>query len=151
MPSSQQAQIQAEVVQLHEFFVDWFNGTCEHSEAYFDTHFVSRFDDEYQMVMPNGVLFTRATMFPEMYNAYGSSQFKIQVRKIEARDVGADLSIATYEEWQKGALNSEPSNNGRVSSGLFRTDASAPNGVRWVHLQETWLPAEVMAADTFDF
>ncbi len=61
------------------------------------------------------------------------------------------IVLATYEEWQKGALNSKPPNNGRVSSAVFLKDRSRPNGLMWLHVHETWLPEAVVSADPFSF
>ncbi len=152
MPSSQQAQIQAEVIQLHEFFVDWFNATCVQTDEYYHANFESRFVDEFEIIMPSGQLFTTEMLFSQLREVYGSStQFKIQIRNVQTRDVSSDLIVTTYEEWQKNALNSEPADNGRISSGLLKKDDAAPNGVRWLHLHETWLPADIIQADPFDF
>ena len=45
------------------------------------------------------------------------------------------LALATYEERQRcaGAITR------RRSSALFAPAATAPGGVTWLHLQETWI------------
>ena len=58
--------------------------------------------------------------------------------------------LATYEEWQRNALASTPPDNGRVATVLFEDDR-AEDRLRWLHIHETWLPEEVMAAGPYDF
>ena len=60
----------------------------------------------------------------------------------------SDLIAATYEEWQRNALASTPKDNGRIATVLFRREEER---LRWLHLQETWLPDERMRAGPFDF
>lgn len=55
--------------------------------------------------------------------------------------------LATYEEWQRNAIASKPADNGRIATALFR----AREQLRWIHVHETWLPRDVMAAGPFDF
>ena len=53
---------------------------------------------------------------------------------VRVRDVTEDRCLCTYEEWQ-----SDTETTGRVSTAFFIRDEGAPAGVRWRHLQETWL------------
>jgi len=142
-----------EIIELHEFFVDWFTGRCEKSEAYFTEHLVSHFASDFQMIPPSGDLLAGEALFSGLNEIYASNpDFGIQVRNIQERRIsGTQLVIVTYEEWQKAALNSTPPNNVRISSGVLELGDAFPNGVRWLHLQETALPPERYADDPFDF
>ena len=55
--------------------------------------------------------------------------------------------LATYEEWQRNGLASTPFDNGRLATVFFATGER----LRWLHIHETWLPQEVMAAGPYDF
>ena len=70
-----------------------------------------------------------------------------RARPIAGRTATEATAVATYEEWQRNALASEPANNGRIASVLFATS----DALQWVHVHETWLPADVMAAGPYDF
>lgn len=62
----------------------------------------------------------------------------VAVRNVRHRLSRDDLCLLTYQEWQRWG----DEETGRQSSVLFRERASAPNGVEWVHLHETWLSGE---------
>jgi len=55
--------------------------------------------------------------------------------------------VATHEEWQRNALASKPSENARIATVLF--EDTEP--LRWLHIHETWMPADVAAAGPYDF
>lgn len=142
-----------EIIALHEFFVAWFTGDCENSDACFEQNLVSHFDTDFTMIPPSGELLSGAALWAGLRGLYASNpDFRIQIRNIRERRLAeSDVSIVTYEEWQRAALNSDPPNNARVSSGVLREDRHLPNGVRWLHVQETALPESYFAGDPFDF
>ncbi len=142
-----------EIIDLHRFFVQWFRGACEDSDRLFEHRLVSRFASDFQIITPGGALFEGAALWSAMRSAWGSNpDFKIEIREVRERRVStARLVIASYEEWQKNALESTPANNARLSSALLELDDRAPHGLRWLHLHETWLPANRVAADLFAF
>ncbi len=79
---------------------------------------------------------------------HGSNpEFRIAIRNVTVRHVTDDHILATYEEWQRNALASEPPDNGRISTVLF--DRSEP--LQWLHVHETWLPESITAAAKYDF
>ncbi len=52
------------------------------------------------------------------------------------REAGEELVAATYEEWQSG----EEKKDDRISTVVFcRVPEAAPNGLRWLHVHETWV------------
>ena len=61
--------------------------------------------------------------------------FAIRIVRPKIRLVRRGLALATYEERQRcaGAITR------RRSSALFAPAATAPGGVAWLHLQETWI------------
>ena len=79
---------------------------------------------------------------------YGSSKdFRIQIRDVAVRHEMGNRVLATYTEWQVGAKLSEQVNNARISTVLI--EMGKP--IRWLHIQETWLPKAVREAGSFDF
>jgi hypothetical protein len=143
-----------EVIDLHRFFEAWFGGQCENSDVYFDTRLRNRLAPDFCIVMPGGRMLRGAALLADMRQAHGANlRFRINIRNVEVRSLGEDgkLILATYEEWQKNALNSKPPNNARISSALLKRDDAAPNGLIWVHVHETWLPGAEVSADPFDF
>ncbi|MEM1313872.1 MAG: hypothetical protein AAGI51_04910, partial [Pseudomonadota bacterium] len=68
--------------------------------------------------------------------------FEIWVERAACRHVIGDVAVVTYEEWHR--LEGETS--ARLSTVLHRDAPSAPGGVQWLHVHETWLPGQAPAA-----
>jgi len=139
-----------EIVELHEVFVDWFSGRCANDDNTFARRFSSRFCDKFSYVQPGGQELTLEMLTTGLRKAHGSNpKFRIAIRDVRVRFASDDCVVASYQELQRGAVNSTPANNARVSTVLFRR----PDGdtLLWTHLQETWLPTEIMAAASYDF
>ncbi|MGB1016836.1 MAG: hypothetical protein ACPG4T_22035, partial [Nannocystaceae bacterium] len=80
---------------------------------------------------------------------YGNSPgFAIAIRRVQVRWQRGTTILATYEEWQRNARRSTPPDNGRAATVLFEDLGTR---LSWLHIHETWLPAEIMAAGPFDF
>ena len=142
-----------EIIELHRFFEDWFSGSCENSDDVFSQRLLGRMDDDFYIVLPGGIGLLGSEFWPDFKTLYGTnSEFKISIRNVQQRSYSQDnLVIVTYEEWQMNAKYSEPPNNGRVSTGIMIKDESTPNGLRWAHVHETWLPQEQVEAEAFDW
>ena len=147
--------VEKEIIEVHGFFVSWFLGNCERSEAFFQENLTSHFDDNFIIIPPGGNEIRGADLLPSLWQGYGyNKEFNIQIRKVHTKQVPdyPEVIIATYEEWQRGAgANDAENTNARVSSAVFYKDDKLPNGVKWYHLQETWLPKTIVDADPFDF
>jgi hypothetical protein len=132
-----------EIEQLHAFFVTWFNGTAVDSDDVFDRGFVDRMAPQGTLIQPGGERKQLGDLAEGMRRAHRSSpNFDIRVRNARLEHVTPELVIATYEEWQRGAINSEPPSNGRLSTVVFLRESER---LRWLHIHETWLPSDVAA------
>lgn len=129
-----------EVVELHQFFEDWFCGRTDgfgRVEAALAANFV--------LISPRGELRTREALLENLRLARGcrrGESFEIRIEDCEVRTVEFGLALVTFAEWQR--LGDREA--GRVSTALFRVDREAPCGVRWIHLHETWLPGSANLA-----
>ena len=123
------AAFEAEVRGLHAFFERWFAGSADSNEL----ERLDVLDDSFQMIGPDGHLQTVAQVRTAIEAAYGRRSLQIEIRNVLVHPVAP---VGTYEEWQTidGRVT------GRISSAVMVDDSSAPNGLRWMHLQETWLP-----------
>lgn len=129
-----------EVLELHQFFEDWFNGRLDNSEAEF-----ARFDgvmaEDFEIINPEGQKSSRADIIARLQGAHGlqanaTPPMRIWIENLRSRPAPGGAQLVTYEEWQEtGAVT-----RGRLSSALFSPSAQAPNGVQWHHVHETWLP-----------
>lgn len=142
-----------EVIDLHRFFEDWFGGYCENSEEVFAERLLSRMHKDFNIILPGGMMIFGAHFWPEFRKLYGSNpDFHISIRAVEQKPLaGGPVYLVTYQEWQRNALQSKPQDNGRLSSAVFVDDADAPNGIKWFHVHETWLPDAVIAAEPYDW
>jgi hypothetical protein len=127
------AECQQEIESLHDFFVAWYCG--EPAEF-------SRLSDalgpEFEMIHPDGERVSRKAILEsirETEAAYDPGEFTIDIRNVEAVDIGDDYAVLRYEEWQ----TTPDGENGRLSTVLFDVDSDAPNELAWVTVHETWL------------
>jgi len=141
----------AEIEALHQFFERWFTGSCERSDAVFQQGLSARLSDDIVLIQPNGRALGKSTFCNAVQSGFGGSpEFRVKIRNLQLRPIRAGETIlATYEEWQRGAVNSTPPDNGRAATVVFeRSDTGA---LLWTHIHETWLPEERYDADAFDF
>ncbi len=125
----------AEVIDFHRFFEAWYDaatadktdfGRCERT-----------FGQAFHMIPPTGRIFDRTETI-ELIRANRASfhgDFSIEISDICARFETADMIVLTYVEAQTRAGKYSR----RQASALFTASSSAPNGVEWQHLHETWL------------
>ncbi|QIA24973.1 DUF4440 domain-containing protein [Mesorhizobium sp. AA22] len=125
----------AEIVDLHRFFVDWFD------RASADMVDFSRFErvmgDGFCMVAPSGQVLDRKAVLDHIKasRATCDGDFAISIEDIRAGWQAGDTIVISYVEAQQRAGK----HSRRRSSAVFTTSSSAPNGVEWRHLHETWL------------
>ncbi len=124
-----------EVLDFHRFFEGWYDaatadgvdfGRCERT-----------FGRAFHMIPPTGRVFDRAETI-ELIRANRATfqgNFTIEISDIRATYETADTIVLIYIEAQSRAGKYSK----RQASALFTASSSAPNGVEWQHLQETWL------------
>ncbi len=144
--STLEQEVREEIEELHRFFVRWFNGTIEKETL--DDCLTSHLHPTVNFIPPEGRLISRDDIVSGFRQGYGSNpNFRIQIRDVKVRyEMEAHL-LATYTEWQISAKASEQSQNARFTSVLM----TKQKPFQWLHIQETWLPEDVRAADPFDF
>ncbi|WP_027055905.1 hypothetical protein [Mesorhizobium erdmanii] len=125
----------AEVIGLHRFFVDWFVA------ARADTVHFSRFErvmaHGFTMVAPDGHVLDRVAVIDHVRSSRATCDdgFAISIEDIRAGWQDEDTIVVLYVEAQLRCGK----HSRRQSSAVFTTSSSAPNGVEWRHLHETWL------------
>ncbi|HEY7687849.1 MAG TPA: DUF4440 domain-containing protein [Dongiaceae bacterium] len=121
-----------EVVALHEFFVAWFRPgpapdfrLCE-----------GAFHPDFRMVTPDGRLLAKAEIIQGIQALRGRLAASLTIDVLDIRTVWqeADAALLTYIEQQYR----DGRTTRRLSSALLLREASAPRGILWRHLQETW-------------
>ncbi|MCB9137863.1 MAG: hypothetical protein H6642_05900 [Caldilineaceae bacterium] len=123
-----------EVEDLHRFFEDWFKGRLPQTADAF-----KRFDaavaPEFQLITPAGEKIGGPALRDWIWSIHGTRQnTSMWVDEAEGAAARPGLVLVTYREWQDGPDGESV----RLSSALLEEDERAPNGVRWVHVHETW-------------
>ena len=146
MTTSIQDRIRQEIEGLHAFFVGWFRGTLPQSD--FESAFLTRLSPDLTFIPPAGRLLGMGDLASLVRDRYASNpDFAIQIRRVTVQREFDQHILATYEEWQRNALASQPPDNGRIATVLF----ASSDPLRWMHIHETWLPEDVMTAGPYDF
>jgi uncharacterized protein (TIGR02246 family) len=124
----------AEVVNRHHFFVEWFTGRAPEAAMLASAR---AFAPDMRMIEPDGGMIGVEDIRSMVEGARGKrpADFEIRVELIEARRIGEDAALVIYDEHQ--VIDGQKT--ARRSSAVFSADASAPEGVVWRHLQETWI------------
>ena len=147
MGDSLEQRVTREIEALHEFFVGWFPGVLP--ESSFEPEFLNRFAPELVFIPPAGTLLGLSDLASSVRAGFATNpDFRVQIRNVRVhREIDGHV-LATYEEWQRNARASTPPDNGRLATVLFRETGER---LEWLHIHETWLPADVMERDPFDF
>lgn len=133
-----------EIIQLHEFFERWYLGELADTDAEFER--CSRaLAPDFLWISPDGDIHEGGNVLPIIRQAHGSRKsFRLWVEGPVCRMARDNLYLFTYEEWQQ----SEGTTTRRISSALLQSQPSAPNGVVWLHVHETWADPRTTAGPT---
>ena len=121
-----------EIVALHDFFVAWFRPgpapdfrACE-----------GAFHPDFRMVTPEGRLLGRSEIIQGIQASRGRLAASLTIEILDIRTLWqeGDAALLAYIEQQYR----EGRTTRRRSSALLLRAASAPRGILWRHLQETW-------------
>jgi hypothetical protein len=129
---------QAEIRDLHAFFMAWLGGELPHNDATF-ARCAGTMAASFAIIGPDGGLTERADLIAALYAGHGGRpDLKIWIERPLLRRRDGPLTLVTYQEWQTEGGRTR----GRASTALFLDDPAAPNGLSWAHVHETWLPAQ---------
>lgn len=134
-----ETELRGEVEALHAFLAAWFRGDLPRDKALFHSEFADRLADGMENIQPSGIALSKETLLGAIFEGHGSNgAFEIGIRDFRLLAVSADrgFAVATYVEDQKGAKNTDPPDNTRVSTVVFRL-ADGDRSVAWLHLHET--------------
>ena len=163
MDYDMEEKVKKEVVDLHQFFEDWFNGTIdeENKQNAFKT-FTSRFDLNFSMDSPTSTGLNYQAVMNFIESAYQSTMntgFKIEIKNVKVLNVNQDLKediieklnlsqenidvkdkmliFVAYEEWQENDTKTKNTgDNHMLYSLLMEKTFSSPNGLKWRRLHE---------------
>jgi hypothetical protein len=129
-----------EIIELHTFFEEWFNGALEKTRTNFK-RVENVLDSNFTLITPSGLKKSRDELITLLWEAAGSrinteSPLDIWIENYLFEQVGTGLFLVTYEEWQKD----EKRKRGRLSTAIFKKVTNDYNNLLWLHVHETWLP-----------
>lgn len=133
-----------EVVELHGFFQDWFNGAIEAGDESF-ARASEVIASGFTRIGPDAEVDRRPALLENLRKSYGRwrepgseepGTGSIRIDHIRLRLIEGPLAVVVYDERQevRGKLRV------RRTTALFRLVHGTPNGVEWYHLHETWVP-----------
>lgn len=122
--------VEAEVHDLHELFEAWFRGSATNLDRV-----EAILDAEFSFISPRGDVVSREDLLAGLRQAGGSRSIRIRTGDIKLLWHREGVVLAAYKEWHDHADYS----TARQTSALFSLDETAPGGLRWLHVHETWI------------
>jgi hypothetical protein len=129
---------QREVIELHDFFVNWLHGKLPNTPQAFHRveHVLS---PDFLLISPDGKITNNKSLLTSIRAAHGARpSLNMWIESVQLQQQIDNLLIVTYEEWQRENDNT----TARISTAVFRVESNAPQGLRWLHVHETWLAIE---------
>ena len=130
------AAARREIEALHDFFEAWFRGDLDREAFGRPTETLA---PSFRLVRPDGTELPRAAVVDGIRAGHASETddppFEIAIRDPRVRWASDDRCLVRYEEWQRSVGEWR----GRRSTASFARDHSAPAGVVWQDLHETWI------------
>jgi hypothetical protein len=128
-------RIENEIIQLHQFFQDWYNNQLTPTDKNF-ARCENVLAPDFSIIFPDGNMVLCQPLLGKLREAHNShTRMRIWIENIQVLHQIGDLILATYEEWQE----IEGTVTARLSSVLFKEAQSTPNGLLWLHVHETWI------------
>ncbi len=127
--------VEAEIVQLHQFFQDWYNGALPESKETFQ-RLKNALADGFRIITPDAKIIERETILNAIESAHNTrSDMRIWIEDVRIQRWFEDQILASYQEWQK--INEKTTC--RLSSVIFGSNPENPNGLEWLYVHETWM------------
>jgi hypothetical protein len=121
-----------EVKDRHVFFADWLAGRI--AETALDSA-MRCFSPDFRRIAPDGREMDRAALTAWLAARRGimPKSFAIETADLQVVLDTAACAVVGYREIQPGQTPPV-----RISTAIFVPEEAAPNGVAWLHVQETW-------------
>lgn len=124
-----------EVQELHDFFQAWLEGSLPATDTAF-ARFTLATAAGFTLIGPDGGVAGRDETAAWIRAAHGTRHgFRLWTDAHTLRAEGEDWALCTYREWQ----TRDGETTVRISTALFVADATAPTGLSWMHVHETWM------------
>lgn len=127
---------EAEIHELHDFFAAWFNGSLSNTEASF-ARLSGVLAESFTFIESHqGRQLSRDEILGSIRAGHGSRpDMRITIEDVRLLHEIGDTLIASYIERQ----STSDTETTRRSTVVFVPQSSAPNGLVWRHVHETWI------------
>ncbi len=123
-----------EIIELHAFFEGWFLGAIDSLDR-----MESVLAEGFSIVQPDGAEVDRAGTIESVAGGRATSrELVITTSDHRLLHDGGDTLVASYVETHERSDRTKR----RLSTVVFVRSDSAPNGLMWVRVHETWLDRE---------
>jgi hypothetical protein len=128
-----------EIEDIHGFFVQWFGGRVDKTEARFE-RFRAALDTDFAQVNPSGALRSYATILRDVWQHWnmfpGDPNFRMWIAHARIHHVlPGGHAVATYEEWH----DYQGKQVGRTCTALLCRREATPTGIAWLQMHESLL------------
>jgi hypothetical protein len=124
-----------EIIEIHQFFLGWFNGWVSDDEKIFN-RLTRVLAEEFTLITPQGKLIRREELISIMKSAYHTRKgMRIWIENVQILHKIGEITLVSYEEWQMV----EREVTVRLTSAVFKFQPGAPNKIIWLHVHETWM------------
>ena len=125
--------VKKEISELHTFFELYFKGELSDDT----TRFSEVLDSSFRIVTPTALLVSRESIINIIKKSYNTRlDINIWTEDVDILEITETIVGATYYELQKSNGSAITK---RISTALFRKDKNTPNGLKWLHVHETWV------------
>jgi hypothetical protein len=94
-------QLKKQMEEIHQAFVNWYNGRIPKEKKWFDENITNYLDSDFQGVFPDGEKVTKKSFTSSIFKDYGNAQrFDIKLKNFKFKRLGKDYVLARYQEWQ---------------------------------------------------
>jgi len=129
-----------EITEFFQFFSDWFDGTSPNTDEQFN-RIACVIPKDGTYISDEGELIIAKPFFMEHIRpAHGSiPKLHMQAKNVQLIWENGDIALVIFEECSRASV---PVTGDRLCSVIFRKNPNTPNGIEWLHFQETPLPVE---------
>jgi hypothetical protein len=126
-----------EIEALHAFFVAWFTGADDQLDFRLCE---DAFGPGFEMVSPDGRRHTRAAVVTRLRQARGSARGAFDIVVLGSREIWSAREVISMGYVERQLRDGQVTR--RRSVALLTQDMSAPRGMLWHSLAETWMMPE---------
>jgi hypothetical protein len=124
--------VRGEVIRLHRFFEDWYNGLPDPTIA----EFTDAMDPQFTIVTPEGNVLDHSSIVAAVENGFGKGGITITVEDFHVEYLGTAV-VCRYHEIQE----TPRAVTRRIATAVMVIDQATPGGYRWISVHETLAPA----------